>query len=200
MTTRQHLIEQDCLDKLGWDLVRVANATEDEMIRSLTHFETQHTVSPAMSPSRPVDTSWNSTPTPSIGTLDLSAISVFAPSSPTIPPRTKTTESHIVIRLRESIRLKTLCVSADDILTEDYMRVKASLDRDEQCLKTELDAIRDEIDVYRISEAKRSKIQQVLQKVIQSVGGQEDRLHLQEVDSHLIQLKERIHSLNALLE
>ena len=50
MTTRQHLIEQDCMDKLHWNVERVALSSDDEMIQALAKFESLDT--PASSPER----------------------------------------------------------------------------------------------------------------------------------------------------
>ena len=158
MTTRQHLIEQDCMDKLRWTVDRVAAASDEEMIQALTMFDKQ-TLPPRPDSPRPMT------------------------------PPAKTCSTHIVERLRESIRMKTSCITSDDLLMEDEDLLRSSIDTDKQTLKNELNVLRDQIDEKRIEETKKNKILNLLQAVVQSVGGVDDVLHLKEVVVQLAAIK-----------
>jgi hypothetical protein len=105
----------------------------------------------------------------------------------------------MVSRLRESIRLKRVCIASEDILSEDVVRLNTSIERDVRCLRDELAAVQDEIDVHTVEEAKKYKIQNVLRKVLQSVGGPDDILHMQEVERQLCCLQDRIQALLVLM-
>jgi hypothetical protein len=105
----------------------------------------------------------------------------------------------MVSRLRESIRLKRLCISSNDILPEDVLRLKTSIERDTLCLREGIDALQHEIDSHLVDEVKKHKIQDVLHKVLQSVGGQDDILHMQEVETQLSWLQDRIQTLSELM-
>jgi hypothetical protein len=170
MTTRQHLIEQDCMDKLRWSVDRVASASDEEMIQALTTFDKQLPPPPPQSDSP-------------------------RPMSPPIA----TGITHIVERLRESIRMKTSCITSDDLLTEDEDLLRSSIDTDKQTLQNELDTLRDQIDEKRIEETKKTKILNLLQTVVQSVGGTDDVLHLKEVVVQLAAIKAAIKRLKKLI-
>ena len=38
-STKQHLIEQECMDKLGWELSQVASASDNEMMKALREYK-----------------------------------------------------------------------------------------------------------------------------------------------------------------
>jgi hypothetical protein len=109
-------------------------------------------------------------------------------------------EIPIVSRIRESIRLKRVCIEFDDILDEDLLRLKESIERDSLRLDQELDAVQDEIDIHVVDEAKKYKIRGVLRTVIQSVGGPDDLLHMQQVEKQLQWLHDRIQTLSTLVD
>jgi hypothetical protein len=165
MTTRQHLIEQDCMDKLRWSVDRVADASDEEMIQALTMFDKQST----------------------------------EPVSARPPCPTKTPSTHIVDRLRESIRMKMYCLDSEDLLPEDADLLGTSIESDKQTLKNELNILRDQIDMKRMEETKKMKILNLLQTVVQSVGGVQDVSHLKEVTSQLATIKSSIKQLKQLI-
>jgi hypothetical protein len=173
MTTRQHLIEQDCRDKLKWSVEQVARSSDDEMIQALSACESSYTAQ-----NRRVSPQHN-----------------VVPTSIMPPVQTKTCDVHLVERLRESINMKTVCIASDDLMEEDNKFLLASLDRDNKSLKTALDAIMDQIDVQRIQETKKCKIRSLLHHVVNSVGGMDDVVHLKEVDRQLVVIKENIQGL-----
>jgi hypothetical protein len=169
MTTRQHLIEQDCMDRLHWTVDRVAAASDEEMIQALTMLDKQPT-----EPAPP------------------------RPQSPVVCLK-KTPSTHIVDRLRESIRMKMYCLTSDDLLQEDSDLLGTSIESDKQTLQNELNSLRDQIDVKRIEENKKMKIITLLQTVVQSVSGVDDVLHLKEATSQLAVIKSCIKQLKQLI-
>ena len=101
--------------------------------------------------------------------------------------------------LRESIRMKTSCITSDDLLMEDENLLQSSIDTDKQTLKNELNALRDQIDEKRIEETKKTKILNLLQNVVESVGGVDDVQHLKEVLVKLASIKATIKRLQKLI-
>jgi len=174
MTTRQHLIEQDCMDKLGWAVDRVANSSDEEMISALFQFDR---LSTSVIPIKPC-------PRTEKAPIVSSPMAVHSG------------DLSIIARIRDSIRLKTLCLSSDDLLIEDATFLQKSIVRDNQTLTDELNSIRDQLDKKRVTESKKFKIRNLLQKVVHSVGGAADMEHLKEVDLQIIVIKEDIKRLN----
>ena len=123
------------------------------------------------------------------------------PVSARPPPSqaTKTPSTHIVDRLRESIRMKMYCVDSEDLLPEDADLLGTSIESDKQTLKNELNILRDQIDMKRMEETKKMKILNLLQTVVQSVGGVQDVSHLKEVTSQLATIKSSIKQLKQLI-
>jgi hypothetical protein len=156
------------MDKLGWSIERVAHATDEEMIKGLSQFETKTVVEPENS----------------------------------LQSRPKTNEKtvHVVDRLREAIYLKTTYISSEDLLQEDHILLKLSVDKDKQALAKALTSIRDQMNQKRTEETKKTKLRILLQKVVLSVGGVDDVTHLAEVDSQLLSLKTVLHGLQRLAD
>jgi hypothetical protein len=179
MSSIQQVTEQECMDKLHWDVDRVANASDEEMVYALNMFYKKAGKQSAAVPPPPPPQS------------------LSAPSSP--PTNTRKSDVHIVGRLRDSIRMKTLCISSDDILAEDIDLLRTSIDSDNQLLKQELNSIRDQLDLKRTEETKKYKIRSLLQKVVHSVGADADIAHLKEVDVQLTMIKENIKRMNNII-
>ena len=158
------------MDKLRWSVDRVADASDEEMIQALTMFDKQST----------------------------EPVSARPPPSQAICP-TKTPSTHIVDRLRESIRMKMYCVDSEDLLPEDADLLGTSIESDKQTLKNKLNILRDQIDMKRMEETKKMKILNLLQTVVQSVGGVQDVSHLKEVTSQLATIKSSIKQLKQLI-
>ena len=177
MTTRQHLIEQDCMDKLKWSVERVARSSDDEMIQALSLSESSNTT-----PTRRAPPPHTIVPIPTI-----------------VPVQTKRCEVHLVERLREAINMKTVCIASDDLLDEDTEFLRASLDRDNKSLKNALAALMNQIDCQRVQETKKCKIRTLLHHVVNSVGGVDDVAHLKEVDRQLVVIKENIQELRRIV-
>lgn len=178
MTTRQHLIEQDCMDILGWGVDRVANSTDNEMLDALSKFKR---IPPCVPPKIP------------------SLQSVQGDNPTVLPTVAYKSDNSMIDRLRDSIRLKTLCISSDDLLVEDVTLLQTSIERDNHTLTNELNSIRDQLDKKRLTESKKYKIRNLLQKVVHSVGDASDVAHLKEVDVQLSTIKEDIKRLNQAL-
>jgi hypothetical protein len=177
MTTRQHLIEQDCMDNLKWSVERVARSSDDEMIQALAHFESSNTAH-----NRRASTHQNVVPIPTM-----------------LPVLNKKCELHLVERLRDAINMKTVCIASNDLMDEDTACLRASLDRDNQSLENALSVLMDQMNCQRIQETKKCKIRTLLHHVVNSVGGVDDVAHLKEVDRQLVEIKENIQGLRKLV-
>jgi hypothetical protein len=185
MTTRQHLIEQDCMDRLGWSIEHVAGASDTEMLNALTLFESEPRVL------------FDAVPVPA--PLPLISREVSLP--PPVPPPVSRSgdEGHLVVRLRESIRLKTVCITSNELLTEDIALLKRSIVKDNESLQEECEVVRDQLDRKQTEETKKHKIRSLLQKVVDSVGGVDDSAHLSEVVAQLLVLRQEIQNLKQIV-
>lgn len=176
MTTRQHLIEQDCMDRLGWSIDKVATSTDTDMIQALSRFEQnkrkehQENIPNNEVHEKKVTTEHRSP-----------------------------CETHIIAKLRDSIQLKSSCLSSTDILDEDKVLLHASISKDKQTLENELNVIRDRLDSKRIIESQKQRVRTILQKTVQSLGTPEDESHLQLVESCLRDIRDEIVNLKKIL-
>ena len=197
MTTRQHLMEQDCMDQLGWGVHRVANATDEEMLFALKNWRkksSREIVVPVVLPKE------------SVVEKQICQEGVSR-RDPVVLPRQNMAEKPIhqkevyrVDKLRECIRLKVLCMTSEDLLEDDINLLKVSVRNDNLLLEQELNAIRDQIDVKRTEESKKVRVRDLMHKCTQSVGGKEDLLYLATIDGQLLCIQKEVETLGALLE
>ena len=183
MTTRQDLIEQDCMDRLGWDVSRVAAATEEEMVRALSEHDRGRGAR-VRSPS-PVAVSPLLLPpsvhaSPRVAELPRAA----ACPGPTDP------EIRRVHSLRESLRMKSAYLQSVEVLDDDMGRLRESVHRTHQQLAVVLAALRKRLAAVRAEEHQKRQLHALLAHVVQSVGDDDDRTHLHSVHTRLTALGE----------
>ena len=104
-----------------------------------------------------------------------------------------------MVRLRESMGLKTVCLASGELLDEDRVVLQTSLDRDQTLLQAAVRELQDQIDRLRRHESKKGTLRQVLQSAVHSVGSMEDAVELTEVDRQLRVLLETIQGLTRLV-
>ena len=169
MSTRQDLIERDCMDRLGWDVHRVAMATEEEMLRALAEFESRR-----------------------------------SPVASTHPPAPKSVQAdcpdlQLVHNLRESLRMKTMHLQSGDVMDDDVDRLRTSANRTQQRLDSVVAALRKRLGGVRAEEKKKRQLHTLLQHVVQSVGDEDDRAHMNATHKRLTELADEVDRLAAVL-
>lgn len=178
MTTRQHLIEQDCLDKLGWDMSRIASASDKEMRTALVEFE--------LSLHNPV--TMPETPPPSPHQKEMSR---------SLSPPTHHHNAVTDIRARKKqIGTKRRYINAVDSLSDDIELFRASIRADETVLQQELECVQGQIHDHNNTIQKKRNVQNMIMSFIASgTSSDDDRHHLEKTTRQIEQLQHLVSEL-----
>ena len=169
MTTRQHLIENDCLDRLGWTVHQVAQATEAQMIEALAaHAERK----PSTQRGRPPNTEPPDLPT---GELDLEAL----------------------LPLQEILQMKAAYLStAAQVMPDDAVRLEQSI-RSDQAQLDELRAKLEALCTTKRTEmGQRQHVLKLLESTDKRLRREEDVQHMRALREQIAALQQSLQDLN----
>lgn len=125
MSTKQHLIEQECMDKLGWDISQVAQASDKEMIIALQNFKKP----------KPINTN-NITPP---------VEKPFEFSESIISHEKQDIGRHHIQLLKQQIDKKLKFIHSNDGSDDDIALFRTSIEKDKTVLGTITQSIQQDI-------------------------------------------------------
>ena len=170
MTTRQHLIEQDCMDKLGWDINRVAVTSEDEMVRALCDYEKSNTFV-------------HDTPK----------------KLPTNSDTHMTSDIDMVRTIRNHIRQKTDFLSSGQCMPDDAEILKSSIVEDQENIENMVTRLKSQLDSKLTEQNKRLKLYTLLRKLSINKTSKQDVKHMKSLEKVLDVLSGDIDELKTII-
>jgi hypothetical protein len=209
MTTRQHLIEQDCMSKLNWSVERVAYAKEDEMIGALLQWENNRsikTMSPVSVEQRGSITEKEILPEHSITIPPIvTALSFTAQREQSGGTYVEqSVESHVLTiqKLRTIKNMKEEYITLSDAIPEDRKLFLDSMQKDQQKLEQSITFVTATLEIARNDVQKKQQVRTLLRQVMNmngGGGGNQDILHMDRVESQLVLLENRVKELEVIL-
>jgi hypothetical protein len=221
MTTRQHLIEQDCMDKLKWSVEQVAYANEDEMMSALLKWETSRVLpsSSHVSDPIPIPVPVPVQVSPRLPDSVSSSLLLDPMSSRHLNPMTSRhlenpdtddpirTEididfhKNMILKLRSIKKLKEDYVTWTDAIPEDSIRFRDSIKKDQYRLEQSIEFVTSALNTLRNDIQKKQYVHGLLRKVMGTNGGSDhDTIHLEHVESQLVLLESYKISLEDILK
>lgn len=184
-TTRQQMIEHDCMDKLHWSIQKVAASSERAMMEALSNASFQRRMVTPIAPSSMFPFTIKPPDAPVI----------HRPSTPIlIQPHTEVPPTpHTVDTLRSSIRLKTQCMTSGDILDEDADRLRISIETSTRMLQSELSSLRAQVVQKQSEESKKQTVRHLLLSIVPSG---DDVAHLKALEEQISQIHTDIQHLS----
>jgi len=187
-------MEEECRDKLRWDVHKIAKSTPDTMIRALAQKASELQLQVPLELPGPIQTA---TPT-LVDSPHHSNPSSDSLAGGVLPPILGPIDR--IASLRANIRIKRQGLSVGDLLDEDVRFLRGSLDRDRHHLGHELATLQAYISARKLEESKKQQMRNLLQKVLQSVQAEEDVECLKTVELSLVYLHAEIIRLTNILQ
>jgi len=175
MTTRQHLIEQDCMDKLGWDIHQVAVSSDEDMIRALCEHENIE----------------KQTTTISEHTYDADTHHVNKSDS--------VSELNMVRTIRNHILQKNEFLTSGQCMPDDAEILKSSILEDQEYMENLVSRLKVILESKMMEHTKRSKLYNLLRKLSINTVGSKDTEHMKTLEKVLRKLSSDIDELKSVI-
>lgn len=220
MTTRQHLIEQECMDKLGWDIARVATATDREMMDALkahkkTMVRKQKTPDPintspfptmSMKQVVPMMSTDSSMMTSTSTCSSLSTMSNNNNNNDDVLHNNTTTNTlddmngSKIQSLKRQIEKKITFMSSTDISNDDIQFIRSSTETDKATLESLLQSMRNDIlDKEALLRKKQKTVEFLMSFRNSGTSNKDDEKHIVLVQNQIREIITNIEECRRLL-
>lgn len=182
MSTRQHLIEQECMDKLGWDISKVASATDKEMVTALQNFKRPKPVEKIET--KPI-------------TFQQPVKNIYKPISYN---ENQEVGRHNIQRLRQQIEKKLKFIQSNDGPDDDIALLRTSIEKDKTSLENMIQSVQRDITTKEELIRKKRNTKELLESFrIDGTLNNDDEKHILLVTGQLQTIQSELDQYKSLL-
>jgi hypothetical protein len=162
MSTKQHVIESECMDKLGWNISRVATATDTEMIEALRNYSQQIVIEKVVPSNPTAQEVVPSNPTAQEVVPSNQTAQEVVPSNPTTEKLEPEHHHHKIQLLRKQINKKSEFICSDGGFDDDMDVFKISIQKDKTLLDSMVKSVQHNINLKKEMITRKRKTEDLL--------------------------------------